>query len=270
MRIFFVLMSAIALSPTLMIGNSPSASAGQLGGSATSSSSATEPLFESFTINFDDFAAGTYIVGDEWADYGVNISVDSNRNLKGDKQASLPLRLFDSNCRSQGSSDKSLPKCSGGDHDLATGDAFGTEAQGNVLIIQEDNSKRKDRSNLGNPDDDARGGTITFHFEQAIKDLKLGFLDFDDRDRGEGFIRFYAGADDTEAAMTFNLSSVEALVNPGFTGDNSLRIFASLDMAIQRLAKMRSELSPVKSGFTSASTLLRLNVIAASVSSAPA
>ena len=230
MRIFFVLMSAIALSPTLVMANSPSASAGQLGGSATSSASVTEPLFESFMIDFDDFAAGTYIVGDEWAQYGVNISVDSNRNLKGDKQASRPLRLFDSNCSTQGSN-----QCSGGDDDLATGDAFGTEEQGNVLIIQEDNSKRQDRSNLGNPDDDARGGTITFHFEQAIKDLKLGFLDFDDRDRGEGFIRFYTGIDDTEAAMTFNLSSVEALVNPGFTGDNSLRIFASLDMAIQRL-----------------------------------
>ena len=108
------------------------------------------PEGQRVTIDFEEFEAGTYITGDEWQDYGLTLSVESNRRRKDGSRDSLPLRLFNSSCL--GSS------CTGGDDDLATGDFFGSEDQGNVLIIQEDNSRRRNRNDLGAPDDDARGG----------------------------------------------------------------------------------------------------------------
>ncbi|MGD1905755.1 MAG: hypothetical protein ACFB0C_07150 [Leptolyngbyaceae cyanobacterium] len=185
---------------------------------------ASGPGTRTVTIDFEELAAGAFITGDEWAEYGLNISVESNRQRR-DGSGDLPLRLFDSDCVAKVTSG-SLPKCSGGDTDLATGSAFGTDPQGNVLIIQEDNSHRsRNNGTLGAPDDDARGGIITFLFDEAVTLDSFGFLDFDDDDRGEGYIRAYTGADDTDAAVMFNLSDLSYLVNLDFDGDNSLREF---------------------------------------------
>ena len=201
--------------------------------SAQLQSGANEP---SVLIDFEDFAAGDYITGDEWAEYGVTLSVASNRQQR-DGSGSLPLRLFNSDCVARVTPDSELPKCTGGDKDLATGDAFGTELQGNVLIIQEDNShKSKNNGTMGGPDDDVFGGLITFNFEQAVSIESFGFLDFDDRDRGEGYIRAYTEADDADAAITFNLSDISFLVNPEYQGDNSVREFDAFgDSTFRRL-----------------------------------
>ncbi|MDA0673159.1 MAG: hypothetical protein O3C67_05565 [Cyanobacteria bacterium] len=199
-------------------GGATAAQAGSLSGA---------PLLDPILIDFEDFAAGTFIRGHEWADHGVTLSVDSNRQLR-DASGDLPLRLFDSNCLPHPSRGSNLPKCTGDDGDLATGEAFGTAPEGNVLIIQEDNShlrvnrRKQGEEALGDPDDDARGGIITFTFAQAVSLVSLGILDFDDRDRGEGFIRAYTSADDLTAALTFNLSDI-APMNRDFPGNNSLR-----------------------------------------------
>ena len=140
----------------------------------------------------------------------------------------LPLRLFNSDCVARTTRNNPLPKCTGGDTDLATGAAFGTAPEGNVLIIQEDNSHQQRNQGkdgdekLGDPDDDVRGGSITFTFRRAVEVLSLGMLDFDDQDRGEGFVRAYTNLEDTTAALTLKLSDI-APTNEKFLGDNSLR-----------------------------------------------
>ncbi|NJN21028.1 MAG: hypothetical protein HC812_07355 [Leptolyngbya sp. RL_3_1] len=215
MRNSWFLLSAAVLVPVIALGPSMDAHAVNL---------ALGAGVRTVTIDFEELAAGTYLTGNEWADYGVKITVASNRQRRNGS-GDLPLRLFDSDCVARVTSGNPLPKCTGGDNDLATGSAFGTAPQGNVLIIQEDNSRSSNRDDLGAPDDDVHGGLITFWFDQAVSIGSFGFLDFDDRDRGEGYIYAYTGADDTEAAVTFNLSDLSYLVNMDFTGDNSLREF---------------------------------------------
>ncbi|MDA0269380.1 MAG: hypothetical protein O3A14_21090 [Cyanobacteria bacterium] len=182
MRNSWFLLSAVVLSPAIAFGQPLTAHGIQL---------VSGPGTQTVTIDFEELVAGAYITGNEWAEYGLNISVKSNRQRRNGS-GDLPLRLFDSDCVAQVTSGNPLPKCTGGDNDLATGSAFGTDPQGNVLIIQEDNSNRRDRDNLGAPDDDVYGGIITFLFDQAVSLNSFGFLDFDDKDRGEGYIRAYS------------------------------------------------------------------------------
>lgn len=237
MRIRQILLSVVVLAPILSTGISSAAQADS--SDNTSQSTPTQGLFKPIVIDFEEFAAGTFIAGDEWAQYGVNIGLESKNKRKGNKNQNLPLRLFDSNCRPKGITDpslQSLPICTGDDGDLATGDYFGSKAQGNVLIIQEDNSKPRNRDDLGEPDDDAKGGTITFKFDQVVQYISIGFLDFDERGKGE--FRFYTEADDKNAALKLSIKDVEA-INPAFSGDNSVRLFENVfegvEVAFKRL-----------------------------------
>ncbi|NEQ43285.1 MAG: hypothetical protein F6K00_06885 [Leptolyngbya sp. SIOISBB] len=240
MRFPLILLKAVILAPILSTGYLSAAQANSANNNGSQSTSGPG-LFKPIVIDFEDFDAGTFITGDEWADLegGLNISVESNRKQKADSTKDLPLRLYDTNCRPAGITDpsfQSLPICSGGDGDLATGDYFGSKEQGNVLIIQEDNSKRRNRDNLGAPDDERKGGTITFRFNQAIQYISLGFLDFDEHAKGE--FRFYSKADDTTAALNLSIKDVQA-INPAFSGDNSLRLFENvqegMEVAFERL-----------------------------------
>ena len=219
MRFPLILLNAAILAPILSTGYSFAAQA-----------NSNEDLFKPIVIDFEDFDAGTFITGDEWSglEGGLNISVESNRKRRADKSSDLPLRLYDTNCRPAGITDpsfQSLPICSGDDGDLATGDYFGSKEQGNVLIIQEDNSRRKNRDDLGEADDERKGGTITFTFDRAIQYISLGFLDFDEHAKGE--FRFYSDAEDTTAALKLNIKDVQA-INPAFSGDNSVRLFENI------------------------------------------
>ncbi|MEM9116741.1 MAG: hypothetical protein AAF827_16640 [Cyanobacteria bacterium P01_D01_bin.6] len=236
MRIPLVLLHAVILAPILSTGYSSAAHADSTDNDAHQSAS-EQDLFQPYFIDFETalidgievtLEAGAEIVGDEWADYGVQITVDSTRSHRKDRNRSLPMRLYDSDCR-RPNEDLPLPICTGGDFDLATGEQYGTAPQGNVLIIQE---RGKEALNQA-PDDDARGGKITFTFKEAVQTISLGFLDFDDQDRGEGFIRFYEEEDDNNAAFTFKLSEVTAI--NGLQGDNSIRVFQEMGEAFTKL-----------------------------------
>ncbi|MBV6627941.1 MAG: PEP-CTERM sorting domain-containing protein [Rivularia sp. (in: Bacteria)] len=115
-----------------------------------------------------------------WADYGLKMN--SSRK---------ELWLYDSNCKPQAkgkaegvSKNGFTDICTGDDPDLATGKGkykdknnkwikYDSPEQSKVLIIQENN---------GDPDDQAGGGVISFHFNDAlgVDFNNIGLLDFDD------------------------------------------------------------------------------------------
>ena len=80
------------------------------------------------------------------------------------------LFLFNSNC---GPDFPGTP-CSGNDPDLATGPTFGTDPQGNVLIIQDPDQVPPDV-----PNDGDEGGTITFDFDTPTTLIQIAILDND-------------------------------------------------------------------------------------------
>jgi len=111
-----------------------------------------------------------------WSDYGLNM--DSSRK---------ELWLYNSSCKPGNgvSEDGFTNRCTGGDRDLATGKGkywkndkwytYESDAQGQVLIVQENNNA---------PDDLAGGATITFDFtdELGVDFHDIGLLDFDEPD----------------------------------------------------------------------------------------
>ncbi|MGB3533313.1 MAG: PEP-CTERM sorting domain-containing protein [Microcoleaceae cyanobacterium] len=116
---------------------------------------------QAFTINFDEGFGGTPGDGTRITDQYYNdfgITFDTNRRHG--------LLLYDTECVGKnGSSTNGFTNaCTGGDEDLATGRGeykngrydYDTEAQGNVLIIQEDGSNT--------PDDHRNGGLVNLNF----------------------------------------------------------------------------------------------------------
>ena len=82
------------------------------------------------------------------------------------------LSLFNSSCGPDFGT-----TCSGGDDDLGTGASFGTEPQGNVLVIQDPNVAPA-------PGDSGDGGSITFDFAKATTLTQVALLDNDNTDGG--------------------------------------------------------------------------------------
>lgn len=159
-----------------------------------------------FEIDFETDVDGNPLTADNFGpalDRARSLGLDINTN----DPVNHPLTLFNSNC----GPDFGIA-CSGGDSDLATGPTFGTTPQGNVLIIQEDPN-----SNI--PDDNRDGGTINFGFARGITLEKLAILDFDDSDRGEGYIKAFTA---DGLAQEYKMSE-GTLINTEFHGDNSLR-----------------------------------------------
>ncbi len=116
-------------------------------------------------VNFDAdadghaLAAGT-IVDDEYAAFGITVTT-------GDP-ANHPAMVFDT------------ANPTGGDGDLAT-PGFGPgndTALGNVLIVSED-------GDASDPDDDARGGTLIFLFDEEAEVASVGILDIDQGESAE-------------------------------------------------------------------------------------
>ncbi len=181
-----------------------------------------------YTIDFETDASGQPIkvgtgnksdgngdlISDQWLDWGVSIS--AQRNGKPE-----PLLLFNSNCLGE--------SCTGDpDDDLATGEPFGTDPQGNVLIIQQNNNK------LWDPNDDRNGGTISFDFMNGGVNLdSITLLDVDDDfgRNGVDSIMFTAYFTDgtTQEIDIFSLptSGPNSIVTQlsSVTGDNSLYEF---------------------------------------------
>lgn len=171
----------------------------------------------SLTIDFDTdplgntLEAGTGFDSNAYAAIGVTIS--------GSSRFDSPLNLFDSGF---GDLPRNAPggRGTGGDEDLGTGARFGSPNLGNILIFQElrDNP-------LGNPDDDAAGGEVTFHFADGADEISLTLVDIDEN-RDVGFRALLA---DGTVAEIDPLGST--LVNPGFPGNNAVRVldFSFLD-----------------------------------------
>ena len=115
--------------------------------------STTTTTTTNHVIDFDGFAAGT-VIDDEYASLGVNISATGGSNQ---------AMIFDS------------ANPTGGDNDLRTpGNGINnTTPQGNILIISEDGDS-------SDPDDNARGGTITFDFDDGVNINSLSFVDIEE------------------------------------------------------------------------------------------
>ena len=117
-------------------------------------------------ITFEGLAAGTVVDDEYQASDGLTISVNSNGAFD-------QAMIFDTN------------NLTGGDTDLVG--PFNTQTPGgvngydpgNVLIISEDGDS-------SDPDDEARGGSITFTFDRVVQFLNLDIIDID---RGE-FVQF--------------------------------------------------------------------------------
>jgi hypothetical protein len=106
----------------------------------------------------------------------------------------------------------------GGDDDLAAPftDANGaTLSPGNVLIVSED-------GDASDPDDNARGGTITFDFDQAV--TFEGFNVFD-IDRAEDFTATFF---DDAGMVVAMLTNTQAIGNNGFQAFSDLGIMGVL------------------------------------------
>lgn len=125
-------------------------------------------------IDFEGFSAGDRINSLNVGGVGVDVTVNSN----GAHDVAM---VFDTD------------NYTGGDNDLRspfTSSSGAKSRPGNVLIISEDNDS-------SDPDDEARGGTITFTFDQMV--TILGFDAFDD-------IRLTTTAD-TGASTSVRLAS---------------------------------------------------------------
>ncbi len=168
------------------------------------------------TIDFDmnpdniSLPAGTQLQGDEWSEWGVNMSV--NRKA---------LTVFDSNC--EGNSGPN--KCSGGDPDLGTA-YLGDNHRGNVLIIQEKvGSNQIDSDGLyKNPDDDSNGGIISFDFTSAVTLYNLEFLDYDlaEENKQEKLV-LTAYGENGEKIDDYEMRDFAQLLHkPNSNGDNSI------------------------------------------------
>jgi hypothetical protein len=132
-------------------------------------------------------------------DFDENVGVGSNPRTGGPKLDNLwanygltmdsstkELWLYNSSCKPNNgeSTDNFSTICTGDDPDLATGKGrykkggkwyeYDSPVQNNVLIIQENNQN--------SPDDNTRGGKITFNFtdEDGVFFKNIGMLDFDE------------------------------------------------------------------------------------------
>lgn len=189
-------------------------------------------------LNFDTQFDGTPIpTGDGtkvnetqlFTGYGVELGTTNPNNR--------PLLLFNSNC---GPDFPGTP-CTGGDPDLASGPSFGSDPQGNVLIIQE-------RNNLNIPDDDADGGTFEFDFtdEEGVTFDKIGILDLDEN--VDPIFTVFQEKDGVETSTVFNVGDVGlgvTLLNPSNPGDNSLREYDFSALTLENVKRLEVELDDV-------------------------
>ena len=153
----------------------------------------------SISVGFegDDLSAGALIT-DQFADVGLVISTPSE----------FGAMLFDTN------------NPTGGDFDLAASNL------GNVLILSED-------GDAADPDDNAKGGVLTFEWDELVGVTGIGLLDIDEPG---GSITFYD-----------EKSNVIETVDIPELGNNS---FQELDLYVENVARM--DISLASSGAVTA------------------
>lgn len=116
------------------------------------------------------------------------------------------LSLFNSSCGPDFGT-----TCSGGDSDLGTGASFGTQPQGNVLVIQD--------PGIAEPGDSGDGGSITFDFANATTLTQIALLD-NDNGPGISLELFKEGV------------GAPTVITPAIGADNLLQIIAFGDDGI--------------------------------------
>jgi hypothetical protein len=125
-------------------------------------------------IDFDDLATGE-IVTDQYAAHGVHITTLS--------PAHHPAMIFDSASPTGGDWDLGTPNEDFGGPGRGWGGEAGRPGEnanplGKVLILSEDGDQN-------DPDDDARGGTFVFTFDDPVDVERVGVIDIDCREDGE-------------------------------------------------------------------------------------
>lgn len=152
-----------------------------------------------FTIDFNSDALGSgisagQVLDDEFSPWGITLRADNNRSGHPDMAIAF---------------DSANP--TGGDGDLRTpgGGLNNTTPLGMVIIIAEDSVDRNSDGFIDDPDDEARGGTIFFHFNQLI--TASGWVTMVD-------IEEHGGSID----LLHNGSIVNSVSIPGL-GDNSVQ-----------------------------------------------
>ncbi|MEL6899841.1 MAG: PEP-CTERM sorting domain-containing protein [Cyanobacteria bacterium J06606_4] len=137
-----------------------------------------------YTLDFETGADGGSILyntdgtlkGDQWADWGLtNISGINDRH-----DGAAKLNLYNTN---EGGRDNDLRTAS---YTKSNGKVvdYGTPAQGNVLIIQEEDGNSLRSNGTYKADDEARGGYLDFDFAEAVAFNSFSLLDIDDNGGG--------------------------------------------------------------------------------------
>lgn len=127
------------------------------------------------TVDFEAYAAGT-VIDDEYASLGLTISATGGSNQ---------AMVFDTNNPTGGDTDLAGP------FDTPTSGGTDNFSPGNVLIISEDGDS-------SDPDDNARGGTITFAFDHLVEFIDINIFDID---LGETLDLTFAGGSLEDSAM---------------------------------------------------------------------
>jgi len=148
------------------------------------------PTDDAIALDFEGLELGA-VITDQFADQGILVSTDTE----------FGAMIFNSE------------DPTGGDDDLST------EDEGNVLIISEDGDST-------DPDDAARGGTLTFEFDDLVGVASVGLLDIDESGSA---ITFFAGDD----------SVLETVEIPEM-GDNSLQ---ELAVAVENVSRIEIALA---------------------------
>ncbi|MGF1521798.1 MAG: hypothetical protein ACFBSF_05695 [Leptolyngbyaceae cyanobacterium] len=191
-----------------------------------------------------------YVVSDQWlSDFGVSINAyekpsdysrdnnwDYDRHTEFSAESVRDLVVFDTNPASYSS--ETVEKQSF-DKDLLTGESYGTEDQGHVLIMQSGNK------DWHKPNDEKNGGVISFSFENTVDLTSIDLLDVDDYDnRGKQIIfTAYGEKDEAGKATVLNtwrfdeaaLQSNRVTQLSKGTGDNSLYRFKFDQAGVKRL-----------------------------------
>ncbi|MEM6271887.1 MAG: HYR domain-containing protein, partial [Bacteroidota bacterium] len=124
--------------------------------------------------NGNPLQAGTQI-NNQWANFGVTIQTDNNRN-NGPDQAII----FDSSNPTGGDDDLGTPNQQYGGPGIGSGGVTNNIPEGNTLIIAERLTDNNNDGLVDNPDDEARGGSITFTFNPTATVDSVVLIDVDD------------------------------------------------------------------------------------------
>lgn len=183
-------------------------------GNTSEISQGEAPAADCITIDFDEdgngepMVAGT-IISHQFAGYGVKIMAHNNAS----NHPSEAL-LFNSSEPTGNDYDLGSPHTDFGGPGRGEGGVRGSKgandkALGNVLIIAENVDDKDGDMMVDDPDDEAKGGSLVFEFDQVVSVQSITLLDADDGNNGS--VVAYSGPSGEEVSVP-----IPAL------GDNSL------------------------------------------------